>query len=229
MLANWPGLGSSYKLKVCRNEDYNSCDSSDGYLSVVASVQPTITASLSRAQYTAGERLSLAFDIVNAPSGATIEMDIKASKMSGGAYTLLSTYLLDGTTRTFDLSAPAPTTFPSHGTITWTTGIYDGYLPMEGPLEIFVKSSSGLLLAKTEIPVRIVAATTNTCSTADYNNDGKVNSADNDLFVSLFQSNNARTDICGTGFVSTSWYADGKVTSEDYDCFLDLYQRCKTN
>jgi predicted acylesterase/phospholipase RssA len=39
---------------------------------------------------------------------------------------LVSTYALDGTTRNFDLSTPQ-TTFPSHGKITWTTSIYNGF------------------------------------------------------------------------------------------------------
>jgi hypothetical protein len=139
---------------IC-SKDEDKCNCSKDCLSI----QTSITASTSQAQYISGrEKVSISYDVANAPTGAVIEMDIKASKMFGGVYRLVSPYILDGTTRTFDLSV-AQTTFPSHGTITWTPSIYEGFLPIEGPLEIRIKSSSNALLTSIQVPIKIVSAT----------------------------------------------------------------------
>lgn len=124
----------------------------------------SVTGSASAASYRNGiDQVRFSYDVNNAPAGAYIQIDLKAAKMIGGRYPIVSPYRLDGTTRTFDLSQ-AQQTFPSHGTLTMSLGTSESNIPIDGPLQIKIMDVNGNQIAYTEIPMRIVTGTTPACT-----------------------------------------------------------------
>ncbi|MCE9586283.1 hypothetical protein K8R04_03115, partial [Candidatus Uhrbacteria bacterium] len=126
---------------------------------LVNNSQPVSTSVVLRAdssQIQSGSQMRFSYDVNNAPSGSSIEMDLVNS--SGiTAYPMVNRYLLDGSTRTLDLSQRQDS-FPSHGTITFTASLSDQLLPIIGNLRVRVYGPNDALLVTQQVPMSVLKA-----------------------------------------------------------------------
>jgi hypothetical protein len=122
-------------------------------------IQLSASATPSIVQNSAGT-VQIRWDVRNAPSGSAIEIGIAgiSGEDSVALSNILSTFPLDGTTGTVDLTAGHTlTSVPSHGTINFPAQYFSGLLPISGPLKVTVLDSSGNVIAQTSVPLQIVA------------------------------------------------------------------------
>jgi hypothetical protein len=118
-----------------------------------------IDVDVANSSYTSGDLVSFTYEIEGAPEGATIGIELQ-NNAAGDDYTLVSpkVYKLDGTTRALDLSEPQ-SSFPTNGTITWRASIYEGLLPIDGPLVLRVYDAEGEEVGRTRSQLEIISST----------------------------------------------------------------------